>query len=372
LGCIATRDFHRGRSKVRVAPLSFFDSSSRTRCPSGSHVARIDCLWSPVGATSGKHRQVGLPPNTGSNKSACRRVRVVVDGKEELDSNHSAKRPAARSRGGSSLSIEARFRGPLVAQTWTGRLAQPCEAASPLALKVPANEAVPRRSSLHVVVPDSACHAGGRGFESRRSRLPKCLQHGICVVSVDAPRRLMAQSRGPSVQCKSPANGISPAVFCVRSHEQTESPAALPAGLMPRQAASAREQQRNDVVKVGARSPASLASRISTTACRRVFASDTRWTVVRGSDLEEGESRGLPMWSRHVGDPILESNLTRRVDFAPFMVEALENDELIPRPQRSSPARHPRRSRTPPATELLRAPRARSSSSRPLSSPARS
>jgi hypothetical protein len=64
-------------------------------------------------------------------------------------------------------------------------------------------------------------------------------------------------------------------------------------------------------------------------ACRRVFASDTRWTVVRGSDLEEGESQGLPVWSRHVGDPILKSNITRRVDFALFMVEALENDELI-------------------------------------------
>ena len=64
-------------------------------------------------------------------------------------------------------------------------------------------------------------------------------------------------------------------------------------------------------------------------ACRRIFASDTRWTVVRGSALEEGESQGLPVWSRHVGDPILESNLTRRVDFALFMVEALENDELI-------------------------------------------
>jgi hypothetical protein len=64
-------------------------------------------------------------------------------------------------------------------------------------------------------------------------------------------------------------------------------------------------------------------------ACRRVFASETQWTVVRGSDLEEGESQGLPVWSRHVGDPILESNLTRRVDFALFMVEALENDELI-------------------------------------------
>ena len=64
-------------------------------------------------------------------------------------------------------------------------------------------------------------------------------------------------------------------------------------------------------------------------ACRRVFASDTRWTVVRGSDLEEGESQGLPVWSAHVGDPILESNLTRRVDFALFMVEALTNDALI-------------------------------------------
>ena len=54
-----------------------------------------------------------------------------------------------------------------------------------------------------------------------------------------------------------------------------------------------------------------------------------RWTVVRGSDLEEGESQGLPVWSRHVGDPILASNITRRVDFALFMVEALENEELV-------------------------------------------
>ena len=64
-------------------------------------------------------------------------------------------------------------------------------------------------------------------------------------------------------------------------------------------------------------------------ACRRIFESDSRWTVVRGSDLEEGESQGLPVWSRHVGDPILKSNLTRRVDFALFMVAAIENDELI-------------------------------------------
>jgi NAD(P)H-binding len=64
-------------------------------------------------------------------------------------------------------------------------------------------------------------------------------------------------------------------------------------------------------------------------ACNRVFSSDTRWTVVRGSDLEEGESQGLPVWSRHVGDPILKSNITRRVDFALFMVDALTNDDLV-------------------------------------------
>jgi hypothetical protein len=63
--------------------------------------------------------------------------------------------------------------------------------------------------------------------------------------------------------------------------------------------------------------------------CQRAFASDTRWTVVHGSDLEEGECPGLPVWSRHVGDTILASNLTRRVDFALFMVAAIENDELI-------------------------------------------
>ncbi|MCH8569392.1 MAG: SDR family oxidoreductase [Balneolales bacterium] len=64
-------------------------------------------------------------------------------------------------------------------------------------------------------------------------------------------------------------------------------------------------------------------------ACRRIFDSDTLWTVARGSDLEEGEAQGLPVWSEHVGDPILESNITRRTDFALFMVEALQNDDLI-------------------------------------------
>ncbi|MBC8191671.1 MAG: NAD(P)H-binding protein [Candidatus Marinimicrobia bacterium] len=64
-------------------------------------------------------------------------------------------------------------------------------------------------------------------------------------------------------------------------------------------------------------------------ACDRIFKSDTKWTVVRGSDLEEGESQGFPVWSHHIGDPILESNMTRRIDFALFMVDALVKDDLI-------------------------------------------
>lgn len=64
-------------------------------------------------------------------------------------------------------------------------------------------------------------------------------------------------------------------------------------------------------------------------ACDRIFASATRWTVVRGSDLEEGDSEGLPVWAEHVGDPVLESNLTRRIDFALFMVAAIEDDALV-------------------------------------------
>lgn len=64
-------------------------------------------------------------------------------------------------------------------------------------------------------------------------------------------------------------------------------------------------------------------------ACRRIFASDTAWTVVRGSDLAEGPSQGLPVWARHVGDPLLASNLTHRTDYALFMVEALTDAALV-------------------------------------------
>ncbi|WP_240615637.1 NAD(P)-dependent oxidoreductase [Alteromonas facilis] len=64
-------------------------------------------------------------------------------------------------------------------------------------------------------------------------------------------------------------------------------------------------------------------------ACNRIFASQRQWTVVRGSDLQEGDSQGLPIWREHVGDPALQSNITRRIDFALFMVHAIEDESLI-------------------------------------------
>jgi hypothetical protein len=55
-------------------------------------------------------------------------------------------------------------------KTSIGGLAQPCGAEATSERKAPANDTVQRSSSLGVVVSDSACHAGGVGSESRRSR----------------------------------------------------------------------------------------------------------------------------------------------------------------------------------------------------------
>ncbi len=63
-------------------------------------------------------------------------------------------------------------------------------------------------------------------------------------------------------------------------------------------------------------------------AAQLVFGSDRDWTIVRASDLEEGETEGLPVWANNVGDPILASNRTRRTDFALFMVNALTDASL--------------------------------------------
>src|SRR5947208_6049531 len=136
--------------------------------------------WSLHGAQPAQGVAIGgrrSDPESGGNKpeplpwiaTGCRQEYMVGRGRSEY------LPPAARSAGDvASLSMKTRFRGPLVAQTSLGRLAQPCGAEDTSERKVPANEPVQRRSRPGVVVPESACHAGGRGFESRRSRLRSC------------------------------------------------------------------------------------------------------------------------------------------------------------------------------------------------------
>lgn len=63
-----------------------------------------------------------------------------------------------------------------------------------------------------------------------------------------------------------------------------------------------------------------------------------------GERSREGESQGMPAWSRHVVDGLLESNITRRVDFARFIVAAIQNHELIHEPPAIVGCRAARRS----------------------------
>lgn len=62
--------------------------------------------------------------------------------------------------------------------------------------------------------------------------------------------------------------------------------------------------------------------------------------AVHCSDLEEGESQGLPVWSGHVGDRILESNITRRVD-VPLAIHAVNDYHPGYGDRRTSPIRRP-------------------------------
>jgi hypothetical protein len=71
-----------------------------------------------------------------------------------------------------------------------------------------------------------ACQAGGRGFESRRSRLSKCLQISIFVVIAGAGSRLVGQTRGPNIQRQTPAKrpfrgpGLCSVTQTKRSHHR--------------------------------------------------------------------------------------------------------------------------------------------------------
>ena len=88
-------------------------------------------------------------------------------------------------------------------------------------------------------------------------------------------------------------------------------------------------------------------------AARRIFASDTRWTVVRGSDLEEGEVRACPCGAGTWVIPFSRAT-SRAASTSPFSWWRLSiTTNWFTRPPRSSAARRPRRSRTPPSERSL-------------------
>lgn len=59
-----------------------------------------------------------------------------------------------------------------------------------------------------------------------------------------------------------------------------------------------------------------------------IYASQARWTVVRAPWLKEGESQGMPV-TGSLEDERVAANEVRRVDFAKFMVAALQDDSLV-------------------------------------------
>jgi NAD(P)-dependent dehydrogenase (short-subunit alcohol dehydrogenase family) len=89
-------------------------------------------------------------------------------------------------------------------------------------------------------------------------------------------------------------------------------------------------------------------------ACRRVFASDTRWTVVRGSDLEGGREPGPARVEPARGRPPSSRATSRAASTSPSSWWRPSRTTISStRPRRSSAPARPRRLRTPPANEPL-------------------
>ncbi len=83
-------------------------------------------------------------------------------------------------------------------------------------------------------------------------------------------------------------------------------------------------------------------------ACRRIFASDTRWTVVRGSDLEEGQSqRACPCGASTRATLFSRATSLGASTLPCSWSMPFRTTRLSTKPRRLSDARHRQRSCTP-------------------------
>jgi hypothetical protein len=133
-------------------------------------------LWSPVVATGGNQCFGRFRADLICSENRCRRLRPIAGrahGKEEVDVEPllSAPRCAPMPLGPRRVVVHEdkiawHTRGPNVDRTIGSTMRRGLSGGQ----KAPANGPVPRGSSSGVVLPDSAYHAGGHGFESRRFR----------------------------------------------------------------------------------------------------------------------------------------------------------------------------------------------------------
>jgi hypothetical protein len=147
-----------------------------------------------VGTRRAHHaRTRGAPP---------RRCRIIEPGDRReaqpiiASQQHPEAQSCARHTHPSAVVVfQDKISWPNRALTSVGRLAHPCGRGRETRRKVPANEAVLRRSSLGVAVPYSASHAGGRGFESRRSRHKAPANALSCCLNRQRPRAHATHTR---------------------------------------------------------------------------------------------------------------------------------------------------------------------------------
>jgi len=149
------------------------------------------------------NRDAGAARQTSSSslaraRACLRSKQLAAGGRDENHDRHPAQIPIVSQRdNGASRAHPAGSRR---------RLPQAPAKPARRRFESPARPGNPRRSPPKPARPRPACHAGGRGFESRRSRLAKCLQIGTKCCLSGLGRCSSWPTHGPAHLSKLPAN----------------------------------------------------------------------------------------------------------------------------------------------------------------------